>query len=163
MSQRIAPQAVLDEIAALPRGDDLARLVHTLAFAAADERRASLADGVAELAERAGLKPEDAETSCGNALRALERGGAEAAGSATRALLAGLLARGVALSPPVGPGAEARVAEALLWLAANTSVDALTAVDAALGDGAAGLWNAVAALVRRIDAGSAPSSAARAR
>jgi len=157
MSQGTSPQAVLAEIAALSRGDDLARLVHTIAFAAADERRASLADGLAELAERAGLKPEDAETSYGNALRALERGGAEAAGSATRALLAGLLARGVALSAPVGAGAETRVAEALLWLAANTSVDALTAIDAALGDKASGLWLAVAAVVRKIDAGSAPT------
>jgi hypothetical protein len=156
MSQGTSPKDVLDEIVALPRGDDLARLVHTVAFAAADERRATLADGLGELAERAGLKREDAETPYGNALRALERGGAEAAGSATRALLAGLLARGVALSPPVGPGAEARVAEALLWLAANTSVDALTAIDAALGDKAAGLWLAVAALVRKIDGGSAP-------
>jgi len=157
MSQGTSPQAVLAEIAALSRGDDLARLVHTIAFAAADERRASLADGLAELAERAGLKPEDAETSYGNALRALERGGAEAAGSATRALLAALLARGVALSAPVGAGAETRVAEALLWLAANTSVDALTAIDAALGDKASGLWLAVAAVVRKIDAGSAPT------
>src|SRR5690348_12008243 len=128
-----SPKAVLDEIAALPRGDDLARLVHTVAFAAADERRPGLADGLAEVAERAGIKPEDAETSFGNVLRALERGTAEAAGSATRALLSGLLARGVALSPPVGPEAQLRVAEALLWLAANTSIDALSAADAALG------------------------------
>ena len=159
MSQDSSPRAVLDEIAALPRGDDLARLVHTVAFAAADERRGTLSEGLAEVAERAGLKPRDAETSFGNALRALERGGAEAAGSATRALLAGLLARGVALSPPVGADAEARVAEALLWLAAHTSVDALTAIDAALvdqADKADGLWLAVAALVRKIDGGSAP-------
>jgi hypothetical protein len=156
MSQGSPPQAVLDEIAALPRGDDLARLVHTVAFAAADERRPTLADGIVEVAERAGLAPEDGETRFGNVLRALERGGAEAAGSATRALLSGLLARGVALSPPVGADAEARVAEALLWLAAHTSIDALAAIDAALGDKADGLWLAVAALVRRIDAGSAP-------
>jgi hypothetical protein len=151
-----SPKAVLDEIAALPRGDDLARLVHTVAFAAADERRTSLADGVGELAEREGLRPEDAETRFGNALRALERGGAEAAGAATRALLGGLLARGVALSPPSGADAEGRVAEALVWLGANTSVDALTAVDDALGDRAEGLWVAVAALVRRVDSGAAP-------
>jgi hypothetical protein len=150
------PHAVLEEIAAHKRGDDLARLVHTVAFAAADERRASLADGLAELAERAGITAEDAETSFGNVLRALERGTAEAAGSATRALLSGLLARGVALSPPAGTDAEARVAEALLWLSTNTSIDALAAVDAALGDKAAGLWRAVAALVRRVDQGSAP-------
>jgi hypothetical protein len=156
MPQASSPQAVLDAIASLPRGDDLARLVHTVAFAAADERRPTLTDGLAELSGRAGLKPEDAETPFGNALRALERGGEEAAGSDARALLSGLLARGVALSPPVGADAEARVAEALLWLAAHGTVDALAFVDAALGDKSAGLWFAVAALVRKIDAGSAP-------
>lgn len=151
-----APHAVLEEIAAHKRGDDLARLVHTVAFSAADERRTSLADGLAEAASRAGITPEDAETSFGNVIRALERGGAEAAGSATRALLSGLLARGVALSPPQGEGAETRVAEALIWLSTNTAVDALTSVDDALGDKAAGLWRAVAALVRKADAGSLP-------
>lgn len=150
------PQAVLEEITAHKRGDDLARLVHTVAFAAADERRPTLADGLGELAERAGIKPEDAETRSGNVLRALERGGAEASGSATRTLLAVLLARGVALSPPQGADAEARVAESLLWLSTNASVDALSAVDVALGDRADGLWRAVATLVRRVDAGAAP-------
>jgi hypothetical protein len=150
------PQAVLEEIAGHARGDDLARLVHTVAFAAADERRPSLADGLAEIAERAGIKPEDAETRFGNVLRALERGGVEAAGSASRTLLAALLARGVALSPPQGAEAEVRVAESLLWLSINSSVDALSAVDAALADRADGLWKAVATLVRRVDAGAAP-------
>ena len=150
------PQAVLEEIAGHARGDDLARLVHTVAFAAADERRPSLADGLSEIAERAGIKPEDAETRFGNVLRALERGGVEAAGSASRVLLAALLARGVALSPPQGADAEARVAESLLWLSINSSVAALSAIDAALGDRAEGLWQAVATLVRRVDAGTAP-------
>src|SRR5690349_22606686 len=95
-------KAVLDEIAAKPRGDDLARLVHTVAFAAADERRTSLGDGLAEVAERAGIKPDDAKTMYGNALRALETAGTEASGSDARTLLGALLARGVALSPPVG-------------------------------------------------------------
>jgi hypothetical protein len=156
VSEATSPQAVLDEIAALARGDDLARLVHTVAFAAADERRGTLTDGLAEVFERAGLKPEDAETRFGNVLRALERSETEAAGSASRALLSGLLARGVALSPPVGADAEARVAEALLWLASHTPADALSGIDAALGEKAGGLWVAVAALVRKIDAGSAP-------
>lgn len=151
-----SPHAVLEEIASRPRGDDLARLVHTVAFAAADEKRTRIEDGLAELVERARLKPEDAETSYGNALRALERGGVEAAGSATRALLAALLARGVSLSPPTSAEAEARVAESLVWLAANTSIDALTALDEALGEKADGLWVAVATLIRRVDAGTGP-------
>lgn len=150
------PHALLGEVAAHERGDDLARLVHTLAFAAADERRTTLADGLSEVALRAGIKPEDAVTPSGDVFRAIERGNAEPAGSSGRGLLAALLARGVALSPPMGADAEARIAEALLWLAANTSIDALCAVDAALGGKADGLWRAVAVLLRRIDSGSAP-------
>ncbi len=98
--------------------------MHTAAFAAADERRARIEDGLAELVERARLKADDAETSYGNVPRPRARR-VEAAGSATRALLSGLLARGVALSPPTSAEAEARVAESLVWLAANTSIDAL--------------------------------------
>ncbi|KYG02527.1 hypothetical protein BE20_50505, partial [Sorangium cellulosum] len=149
-----SPHAVLDELAGHPHGDDLARVVHTAAFAAADERRTTLEGGLAELVDRAGLSAADAETRFGNVIRALERGTSEGAGSATRVLLATLLARGVALSPPEGPDAEGRVAEALVWLATYTSVDALTALDAALGERAAGLWRAVAALVRRADQGA---------
>ncbi|WP_437820273.1 hypothetical protein [Sorangium sp. So ce1078] len=151
-----SPHAVLDELAGHPHGDDLARVVHTAAFAAADERRTTLEGGLAELVDRAGLSVADAETRFGNVIRALERGTSEGAGSATRVLLATLLARGVALSPPEGPEAEGRVAEALVWLATYTSVDALTALDAALGERAAGLWRAVAALVRRADQGALP-------
>ncbi|MFO0762313.1 MAG: hypothetical protein U0359_38090 [Byssovorax sp.] len=156
MAQDRSPQAVLDELAAHPRGDDLARLVHTLAFAAADERRDRLADGLAEVVERFGLAGKDADTTFGNVIRALERGTAETAGSATRVLLAALLARGVALSPPSGADAEARVAESLVWLATHTAIDALSALDAALGDEAEGLWLAVGALIRKVEAGNAP-------
>jgi hypothetical protein len=151
-----SPEAVLAHLRQHARGDDLARLVHTAAFAAADERRPSLADGIAEAADRAGISASDAETEYGNVVRALERGGAEAAGSATRLLLSALLARGVALTPPPADGeAEARVVESLVWLAANTSVDGLLALDAALGADADRLWRAVAGLVRRVDAGQA--------
>ncbi|WP_437737821.1 hypothetical protein [Sorangium sp. So ce1335] len=147
---------MLDELAGHPHGDALARVVHTAAFAAADERRTTLEGGLAELVDRAGLSAADAETRFGNVIRALERGTSEGAGSATRVLLATLLARGVALSPPEGAEAEGRVAEALVWLATYTSVDALAALDAALGERAAGLWRAVAALVRRADQGALP-------
>ncbi|WP_437627339.1 hypothetical protein [Sorangium sp. So ce1151] len=156
MTPEHSPHAVLDELAGHPHGDDLARVVHTAAFAAADERRTTLEGGLAELVDRAGLSAADAETRFGNVIRALERGTSEGAGSATRVLLATLLARGVALSPPEGPEAEGRVAEALVWLATYTSVDALTALDAALGERAAGLWRSVAALVRRADQGALP-------
>ncbi|AUX42937.1 hypothetical protein SOCE26_043770 [Sorangium cellulosum] len=156
MTPEHSPHAVLDELAGHPHGDDLARVVHTAAFAAADERRSTLESGLAELVDRAGLSVADAETRYGNAIRALERGTSEGAGSATRVLLATLLARGVALSPPEGVEAEGRVAEALVWLATYTSVDALTALDAALGERADGLWRAIATLVRRADQGALP-------
>jgi hypothetical protein len=147
---------VLDELAGHLRGDDLARLVHTVAFAAADERRTSLSDGLSELADRAGLSATDADTSFGNALRILEQGKGEPMDDAARVLLATLLARGVALSPPSGAEAEGRVAEVLIWLATQTPLDALTALDAAMGERAEGLWTAIGGLVRRADEGSLP-------
>src|SRR5262249_24192892 len=67
------PEDVLTELDKHPRGDDIARLVHAVAFAAADEHRATFSDGLGELAERAGLRREDAETAFGNVLTALER------------------------------------------------------------------------------------------
>ena len=74
-------------------------------------------------------------------------------------LLAALLARGVALSPPAADrDAEGRVVEALVWLSANTSVDGLIALDDALGPEADRLWLALANLVRRVDGGQAASA-----
>lgn len=148
-----SPHAVLDELAGHPRGDDLARLVHTVCFAMADERRPDFGGGLSEAAVLAGISHEDAETKFGNVLRSLERSELEGSGTASRMLLAVLLARGVALSPPEGAEAEERVAEALLWLATNTQVDALSALDAALGPRAGGLWQALGAILRRADAG----------
>jgi hypothetical protein len=150
-----SPEVVLRELASHPRGDDLARLVHTVAFAMADERRPSFEGGLTEAASRAGLTAADAETSFGNVLRALAQRDGDT-GPAARALLGGLLARGVALSRPASTDAEARVAESLVWLATHTAVDALPALDAALGADARGLWVAIAALVRRSDEGAAP-------
>ncbi|MDI1479012.1 hypothetical protein [Polyangium sp. y55x31] len=147
---------VLAELAGHPRGDDLARLVHAIAFACADERRTSLPDGARDAAARLGLSTEDAETPFGNVLAALERSPNEPTGPATRALLSALLARGIALAPPEGVEAERRVVEALAWVAAHTPLDALSAIDAALGSKADGLWREAAALVRRADEGAAP-------
>ncbi len=150
------PHAVLAELAGHPRGDDLARLVHAIAFACADERRTSLPDGARDAASRLGLSVEDAETPFGNVLASLERSPNEPTGPATRALLSALLARGIALAVPEGVEAERRVVEALAWVAAHTPLDAFSAVDAALGPKADGLWREAAALVRRVDEGGAP-------
>lgn len=152
-----SPHAALSEIGAHPRGDDLARVVHTVAFAAADERRASLGQSAADAAERLGLERAAAETSFGNVLEVLEAADAAGPREAGRSLLSALLARGVALAPPDGPEAEERVAEELLWLSAHTVADAFAALDAALGDRAAGIWQALGRIVRRIEEGQAPT------
>lgn len=151
-----SPHAVLDELADHPRRDDLARLVHAVAFAAADERRSRLSEGLAEAADRAGISAKDADTPFGNVLTALEKCDREGPGSASD-LLDVLLARGLALSPPEGAQAEARVAEALVWIAASTPIDALPVLDTALGEKAGGLWMAIGGIVRTADAGEAPS------
>lgn len=156
MTSEPSPYAVLDEIAGHLRGDDLARLVHTAAFAAADERRPRLEDGLTELVDRAGLSPTDGDTRYGNVIRALEQGTGAGVGSATRVLLATLLARGVALSPPEGEEAEGRIAETLVWLATYAALDALPALDGAMADRAQGLWKAIGALIRRADEGALP-------
>lgn len=155
MSEAPSYADVLARLAKHPREADLARLVHLLAFTAYDERRASLAGGVLEAAERLGLSAEDTETELGNVLRALERGHVQGASPSTRALLSGLLARGVALSPPA-EGGETKVVEALLWLGVQTSVDAVEALEAALGEGVDPLHQGVAELIRRADQGRAP-------
>lgn len=147
---------VLSELARHPSERDLAKLVHMLAFTAFDERRTSLAQGAGEAAERLGLRPSDAETPHGNVLTLLEQGAAGASVEA-RMLLGALLARGVALSPPDGAEAELRVAEALAWLARETSIDALSALEHTMGDKSDGLLQALGALVRKADRGAAPA------
>ena len=154
-----SPHAVLDELAGHPRGDDLARLTHTVCFAMADERRADLGAGLAEAGAGGGSAPYPAYPRSATGGRARARGSGVHSGSpggATRLLLSTLLARGVALSPPEGTEAEERVAESLLWLATHTAADALAAIDAAMGEGAEGVWRSVGAVLRRADAGRAP-------
>jgi hypothetical protein len=151
MAANGTPHTILDHLAGHPRADDLARLVHATAFAAAIAHKPRLSEGLAKTAERFDLSHADAETSFGNVLQALEQDGAKHA-----VLLGTLLARGVALSSPEGPDAERHVAEALLWMATHTGIDAFTALDATLGPRADGLFRALAALVREANAGSAP-------
>ncbi|MEZ4294943.1 MAG: hypothetical protein R3B70_08190 [Polyangiaceae bacterium] len=145
----------LDALTAHARGDDLARLAHTLAFAAFDEKRPVLSDGLGEAMDRLGLTPADMETTAGHAGGALEAG--PAARPEGRALLGALLARGVALSPPDGLTAEVHVAEALVWLAAHAGADALPYIDTTLPGRTDGLWRAVADVIERADDGSLPA------
>jgi hypothetical protein len=144
----------LDAISDHPRGNDLARLVHTLAFGAFDERRPVLSDGLGEAMDRLGLAAADMDTRAGHVGGALEAG--PAAKPETRALLGALLARGVALSPPDGLEAETRVAEALVWLGAHAGADALPFIDAALPGKTDGFWAAVGDVIERADDGALP-------
>jgi hypothetical protein len=155
-----SPRAILNELAKSPDGDDLARLVHTLAWTAYDERRPSLEHGLDDAASRLGVDEAKAETSFGNVLRAVRKG--KAASGPERTLLGALVARGVALAPPASREAEVRVAEALLWIASQTVVDPLAALEPALGQGTEPLFSAIAGLLRKYDdgAGDAPTRAA---
>ncbi len=144
----------LDAISDHPRGDDLARLVHTLAFGAFDERRPVLSDGLGEAMDRLGLAAADMDTRAGHLGGALEAG--PAAKPETRALLGALLARGVGLSKPDGLEAETRVAEALVWLGAHAGADALPYIDAALQGKTDGFWGAVGDVIERADDGALP-------
>lgn len=144
----------LDAISDHPRGDDLARLVHNLAFGAFDERRPALSDGLGEAMDRLNLAATDMETRVGHLGGALEAG--PAAKPEARALLGALLARGVALSPPAGLEAETRVAEALAWLGAYAGADALPFIDASLGGKTDSLWIAVGDVIERADDGALP-------
>lgn len=150
------PDAVLAELAAVPRRDDLARLVVTLLLSAADERRTRFSDGVAELTSSLSIAPNDADTPVGNVLAALRESDSDALTPESAVLLSALLARGIALSPPDSLATEARVVDALAWLAAHTPVDAFPALDAALGERAAHLWSAAGSLIQRIESGAAP-------
>lgn len=150
-----APPPPLDAITDHARGDDLAKLVHTLAFAAFDERRPALAEGLGEAMDRAALAPADLETRAGHVGGALEAGPAGRVES--RALLGALLARGVALSPPEGLSGELHVAEALVWLATYAGADALPFLDAAWPGRADSFWRAIADVVERADDGALPA------
>jgi len=144
----------LEAISDLPRGDDLARLVHTLAFAAFDERRPVLSDGLGEAMDRLGLTAADMETPAGHVGGALEAGAS--AKPESRTLLGALLARGVALSPPEGLAAETHVAEALVWLGAYGGADALPYLDSTWSSRTEGFWRAVGDVITRADDGALP-------
>lgn len=146
------PRALLEELARHARGDDLARLVHTVAFSAFDERRTVLDTGLDEAAGRLGIDEAAAETPFGNVVRALRKGSGLT--GPERSLLGALVARGVALAPPEAGEASARVAEALAWIGGHTAIDSLPAVDAAFALNAEPLWAALVRALERHDEGA---------
>jgi hypothetical protein len=149
-----------DDLGAHPRRDDLARLVRTVALTAADERRTRFSDGLDELCAEADLGADEGKLAGFHVVKALSR--AEPPVATGRRLMGLLLARGIALEPPADPTAAARVAESLSWLAANTYLDALWALDEEVIGGADRVWEALAALVRRADELGAPKGRAEA-
>ncbi|MEZ4446546.1 MAG: hypothetical protein R3B72_46130 [Polyangiaceae bacterium] len=111
-----------------PRADDLASLTLTVMRSAADERRTRWSDGLEELAAEVSLGPEDVIVDGVDLLALLQQ---EAVPTpAGRALVSGLVARGVALAPPADDAAADRLVEQLAWLAAHSWVAALGEVAA---------------------------------
>jgi hypothetical protein len=90
------------------------------------------------------LTREDAETPFGNVLTVLERGVSTVD---ERALLGALMALSLRLAPPSDGEAAREVGTHLVWLAAHTPCDALSALDVALTENARELWEGVASVL----------------
>ncbi|MGC4088284.1 MAG: hypothetical protein QM756_10360 [Polyangiaceae bacterium] len=91
-----------------------------------------------------GLTREEAETPYGNVLEVLEHGATD---EEQRALLGALFALSIQHSPPSDEAATQELAAHLVWLAAHTPCDALSALDEALDADADAIWQAVARLL----------------
>jgi hypothetical protein len=143
MSAAESASSVVERLTPEPHARELARYVARLALAAADARDARFGAGPGEPAApivEGTLRPEAAETPFGNVLSVLRQG---AQSPTDRALLGALVALGIEPDLPSAPEMEQSLAARLVWLATHTPVDALPALDAALGDKAAVLWGAV--------------------
>jgi hypothetical protein len=137
------PNALIAELSAHPHIDAIAARVYAQAAAAADQRQRGFAtpganSAAGRSAELPELSSEQAETERGNVLEMLERGVEKAD---ERLLLGALLALGAAKQ---APGKEAELAVRLIWLATHTPCSAFATVDAAFGDRAEAIWEAVA-------------------
>ncbi len=143
MSSGPHPSAVVDELSSHPEVASLGAYVRAVSLDAANARRHGFGSTAQALPELDVAPPsrDAADTRLGNVLEVLE-GGPHDAGQ--RALLGTLLALGVEKELPGTPESELELAALLVWLAAHTPVNALSAIDAALGDKADALWHAVA-------------------
>ncbi|RYZ02483.1 MAG: hypothetical protein EOO73_31615 [Myxococcales bacterium] len=143
---------VVDKLRELPDIAALSGLVTRVSLASAVLRRPDLAskfhapaaESLATL-QAAGISAEQAQTPFGNPLTALEHG---PEGPAERQLLGALLAIGVSKGLPEGEGGRDALAADLVWLATHTTIDALAFLDAALQEGASGMWEALAHVAR---------------
>ena len=144
--------SLVEPLAAHPHLSALASLVRASALDATLARRADYASrprigtgpatGPGHIPE--GLTREDAETPFGNVLTVLERG---VSTLDERALLGALMALSLRLAPPSDSEAAREVGTHLVWLAAHTPCDALSALDVALGENAVELWDGVASVL----------------
>lgn len=130
----------------------LAALVSKVALASAAARRPDLAskfhapaaESLAAI-QAGGIEPERAQTPFGNPLKVLEEGPES---PAERQLVGAMLALGIAVGLPEGEQERDVLAADLVWLATHTTIDALSFIDAALGEQAAGMWEAIAHVAR---------------
>ncbi len=130
----------------------LTSLVRASAIDAAHARRADYASrerpgtgptmGPGHIPE--GLTSEEAETPYGNVLTVLEQG---ADSEEERALLGALLALSLRQDAELDEAAAFELTCHLVWLAAHTPCNALTALDAALAEAADVFWRAIAELL----------------
>ncbi len=135
-----------DALSQHARITDLAAITQVLMASASEARRTDRDPARAsQLASERGLTPEEAATPFGNAIEVLERGPTD---TAEAALACALAAHALAAHPPTDRGQETRAAHDLFWLAVHTPFDVTSLVDRALGQGAAGLWEAVAERIR---------------
>ena len=136
------PAALAGELSALPELEALAARVRAAALAAAAERRADfLAPGTAAALPVDAPEVADGTTPWGSVREILERG---AASAEELALASALFSYSLRADYPSAPETERARAESVLWLAAHTRLDPLSAVDATLGDRAAALWSSLA-------------------
>lgn len=143
---------IVEKLREAPDTPVLAALVRKVALASAALRRPDLAskfhapaaESLATI-QAAGIEPERAQTPFGNPLSVLELGPDT---PAERQLLSAMLALGVAADLPEGEQERDVLAADLVWLATHTTIDALSFFDSALGEQAAGMWEAVAHVAR---------------
>jgi len=143
------PSPVFVALSENPRLDALAEFVRSAALDAAAARRPDFGSRFhAEpipLSTPVELTPEDADTPFGNVVHVLQHGIENAE---QQALLACLLAVGVARSLPETPEEVQALTTHLIWLAAHTTCNAFEYLDEALTDRAGVIWEAVARVVR---------------
>jgi hypothetical protein len=140
-----SPSAALiaTELSSWPHLAVLAGHVRRVLLGAAKARQTSLIAAVPDL--NATPLREHAETAYGNVLTALERG---PRGPSEQAVVAALLAHGIAAEPPSSEQGWDDLGAELVWLGANSPFVAFDALEALLGSNSGRLMTALGALAQ---------------